>query len=104
MLSHFSHVQLFAIPWTVACQAPLFMEFSRQDYWNGLPFPSSGNLPDPGIEPRSPALQADFLPSELPGKPIMIDSVKEKLVRRRQKNKLLIAANIYKRLSFEGKG
>ena len=49
-------------------------------------------------------MQADFLPSELPGKPIMIDSVKEKLVRRRQKNKLLIAANIYKRLSFEGKG
>ena len=48
-----SRVQLFATPWTVA---PLSMGFSRQEYWSGLPFPSSGNLPDPGIEPRSPAL------------------------------------------------
>ena len=46
-------------PWTVACQAPPSMEFSRQEYWSGLPFPSPGNLPDPGIEPGSPALQAD---------------------------------------------
>ena len=53
--------------WTVACQAPLFMEFSRQEYWSGLPFPSLGDLPDSEIEPRSPALQADSLPSELPG-------------------------------------
>ena len=44
------------------------MEFSRQEYWNGLPFPSPGDLPNPGIEPRSPALQADALPSEPPGK------------------------------------
>ena len=51
-------------PWTVACQAPLFMEFSRQEYRSGLPFPCSGDLPDPGIEPGSPALQADSLPSE----------------------------------------
>ena len=51
-----SCVQLFATPWTVACQAPLSMGFSRQDYWSGLPFPSSGDLPNPGIEPRSPAL------------------------------------------------
>ena len=51
------------IPWTVACQAPLSMEFSRQEYWSGLPFPSPGDLPDPGIEPGSPALQADSLPS-----------------------------------------
>ena len=50
-----SHVQLFAIPW-IAYQAPLSMEFSRQEYWSGLPFPSPGHLPDPGIEPRSPAL------------------------------------------------
>ena len=51
-----SRVQLFATPWTVAHQAPLSMEFSRQEYWSGLPFPSPGDLPDPGIEPRSPAL------------------------------------------------
>ena len=48
-----------AIPWTVACQAPLSMRFSRQEYWSGLPFPSSGVLPNPGIEPQSPALQTD---------------------------------------------
>ena len=56
-------------PWTVACQAPLSMEFSRQEYWSGLPCPSPGDLPDPGIEPRSPALQAESLPFELPRKP-----------------------------------
>ena len=54
--------------WTVTYQAPLSMEFSRQVYWSGLPFPSAGNLPDPGREPRSPALKADSLPSEPPGK------------------------------------
>ena len=54
-----SRVQLFAIPWTVAYQAPPFMEFSRQEYWSGLPFSSPGDLPDPGIKPRSPTLQAD---------------------------------------------
>ena len=59
---------LFATPWTVAHQAPLCMEFSRQDYWSGLPFPSPGVLPDPGIEPRSPALQVDSLLSAPPGK------------------------------------
>ena len=63
-----SRVRLFAIPWTVAHQAPLSMEFSRQEYWSELPFPSPRDLPDPGIEPRSPALQADALPSEPPGK------------------------------------
>ena len=62
-----SCVRLFAIPWTVAYQAPLSMEFSRQAYWSGLPFPSPGDLPNPGIEPRSPALHADALPSEPPG-------------------------------------
>ena len=51
--------------WTVACQAPLSMGFSRQDYWSVLPFPSPGDLPDLGIEPGSPALQADSLPTEL---------------------------------------
>ena len=63
-----SHVGLFATPWTVAHQAPLSMGFSRQEYWSGLPFPSSGDLHNPGIEPRSPALQADALASEPPGK------------------------------------
>ena len=58
-----------ATPWTVACQASLSMEFSRQEHWSGLPFPSSRGLPDPGIEPRSPALQAEALASGLLGKP-----------------------------------
>ncbi|KAI4549496.1 hypothetical protein MG293_001826 [Ovis ammon polii] len=61
-----SRVRLFATPWTVAYQAPQSVEFSRQEYWNGLPFPSPGDLPNPGIEPRSPALQADALLSEPP--------------------------------------
>ena len=65
----FSRVQLFVTPWTVARQAPLSMEFSRQKYWSELPFPSPGDLLDPGIEPGSPALQADSLPSEPPGNP-----------------------------------
>ena len=52
----------------VDCSLPGFMGFSRQEYWSGLPFPSPGDLPDPGIESRSPALQADILTSELPGK------------------------------------
>ena len=56
-------------PWTVAHQAPLSMGFSRQEYWSGLPFPPPGDLPNPGIKPRSPALQADSLPTELQGKP-----------------------------------
>ena len=64
-----SCVRLFATLWTVAHQAPLSMVFSRQEYWSGLPFPSPGDLPDPGIEHRSPALQADALTSEPPGKP-----------------------------------
>ena len=63
-----SHVQLFVTPWTVACQAPLSMWFSRQEYWSGLPFPSPGDLSNPRIKPRSPALQAYSLPSEPPGK------------------------------------
>ena len=61
-------------PWTVARQAPLSMKFSRQENWSGLSFPSPGDLPDPRIEPRFPALQADSLPSQPPGKPpIKID-------------------------------
>ena len=62
-----SRVRLFATSWTVAYQAPQSMEFSNQEYWNGLPFPSPGDLPNPGIKPGSPTLQADALPSEPPG-------------------------------------
>ena len=62
-----SCVQLFSTLWTVAHQAPPSMGFSRQEYWSGLPFPSPGDLPDQGIEPGSPALQSDALPSEPPG-------------------------------------
>ena len=57
-------------PWTIACQAPLSMKFPRLEYWNGLPFPSSGDLPDPGIESASLALVGGFFTSESPGKPI----------------------------------
>ena len=64
-----SRVRLFATPWTVAYQAPWTMGFSRQEYWSGLPFPPPGDLPNPGIEPRSPALQTDALLSEPLGKP-----------------------------------
>ena len=64
MLSRFSRVS-----WTVALQIPLSMGFPMQEYWSGLPFPSPGDLPDPGVELASPALQADSLPPEPPGKP-----------------------------------
>ena len=65
-----SHVRLFATPWTVAHQVPRFMGFSRHEYWSGLPFPSPGDLPDPGIEPGSPALAEGFFIAEPLGKPI----------------------------------
>ena len=58
----FSHVQILVTLWTVACQAPLSMGFFRQEYWSGLTFPSPGDLPDPGIEPASLALQVASLP------------------------------------------
>ena len=66
-----SRVRFFVTLWTVAHQAPPSMGFSRQEYWSELPFPSPGDLPDPGIEPGSPTVQADTLPSELPGNPII---------------------------------
>ena len=59
----------FVTPWTIACQAPLSMEFSSQEYWSGLPFPFPGDLPNPGIEPESSSLQVDSLLSELHEKP-----------------------------------
>ena len=77
MLSRFCHVQLFASLWTVAHQAPLSMAFSRQEYGSGLPRPPPGELPDPGIEPmspESPALQADYLSTEMLGSP-MIEAI-----------------------------
>ena len=72
LVAHF--VSDFVTPWTLdqSRQAPLSMEFSRQEYWSGLPFPSPGDLPGPRIKPRSPALQADSLPSETPVKPTEI--------------------------------
>ena len=75
-MSEVSRVRLFATPWTVAYQAPPSMGFSRQEYWSGLPFPSPGDLPNPGIEPGSPAFRADTLPSEPPGKQIVNRYVK----------------------------
>ena len=74
LLSHFSHIQLFETLWNVAHQALLSVGFSRQEYWSGLPCPAPGYIPDPGVEPASlmfPALQADSLPSEPPGKPLL---------------------------------
>ena len=71
MLSHFSRIGIFANLQTVACQAPLFMGFSRQENWSGLPCPPQRDLPNPGIEPASPvspALQVDYLPTESLGK------------------------------------
>ena len=67
-LKSLSCIQFFATPWTVACQAPPPMGFPRQEYWSELPFPPPEDLPNPGIEPGSPVLQADALPSEPPEK------------------------------------
>ena len=60
-----SRVRLFVTPWTVAYQGHLSMGFSRQEYWSGLPFPSPGDLPNPGMDPGSPTLRADTLPAEV---------------------------------------
>ena len=67
-LSHFSCVQFFATLWTIGHQAPLFMAFSKQEYWSGLPLPSPGNLPNQGIKLKSPALAGRFFTTEPPGK------------------------------------
>ena len=68
----FSHARLFATLWTVVHHAPVSVGFSWQGYWSGLPCPPPGDLLNPGIEPRSPALQVDFLPSQPPGKPQLL--------------------------------
>ena len=80
LLSRISRVRLCATPWTGAYQATPSMGFSRQEYWSGLPFPSSGDLLDPGIEPRSPALQVDSLLSEPPEKPREMDYIHNYIV------------------------
>ena len=80
VLSHFSHVGLFVSPWTVACQAPLSMGFSRQEYCSVLPFPSPGDLPNPGTKPVfavSPELQADSLPTEPSGNNLIYSTFKD---------------------------
>ena len=91
-----SHVPLFVIPWTVIYQASLSMGFSRQEYWSGLPFPSPGDLPDPRIKPRSPALQADALPSEPPGKP-QINTQKEAKMKDRKSFRFLVVLQAHTR-------
>ena len=78
VLSHFSHVQLFATPWTVACQPPLSMRFSRQEYWSGLPCSPPRDLPNPGIKPKSlmsPALAGGFFIVVQPGNPNRIQKL-----------------------------
>ena len=67
-----SRVRLFATPWTVACQFPLLVKFSRQEYWSGLPLPPPGDVPDPGTEPVSPTLTGEFFTIEPPGKPNLV--------------------------------
>ena len=69
-----SHVLLFAAPWTLVCQAPLSMEFARQEYWSALPFPTPEDLSNPGIEPLSPELAGGFFTTSIPGKPLAINS------------------------------
>ena len=84
----FSPVWLFETPWTVACQAPLSMGFPRQEYWSGVPFPSPGDLPDPGIEPTSPPsymLLMDSLPSKSLGKLKRLCSNPAKFPRQNQR-------------------
>ena len=71
-----SRVRLFTTSWTIDYQAPPSMGFSRQEYWSGLPFPSPGDLPNPRIKPKSPALQGNALPSEPPGKPQEVTKAK----------------------------
>ena len=93
-----SCVRLFANPWTVAYQAPQSTEFSRQEYWSGLPFPSPGDLPIPGIEPGSPTLQVDTLPSEEELKSLLMkvkeESEKVGLKLNIQKTKIMASGPI----------
>ena len=99
--------RLFVTLWTVAHQVPPSMGFSRQEYWSGLPFPSPGDLPNPRIEPRSPALQADALTVELPGKPkntgVSSLSLRQKIFPSQELNRgLLHCTWILYQLSYQG--
>ena len=89
-----SRVRLFATPCTVAYQAPPSTGFSRQECWSGLPFPSPGNLPNPGIEPRSPTLQADALPSEPQGS-LLISSPQLSLFEKQSISHSVLFATIF---------
>ena len=96
-----SCIRLYVTPQTVACQVPLSMGFSRQEYWSGLPFPSPGDLPKPRIKPGSPELQADSLPSEPPGNPYMRVNIITKIINvsrnkanRKELYKSLIEASL----------
>ena len=99
-----SRVQLFATPWTVACQAPQSMGFFKQGYWSGVPFPSPGDLPNPGIEPGSPTLKAHSLPSEPPGKPLTkVWGQKNIFYASRNKKKAEIVILISEKIDFQSK-
>ena len=89
VVSSLSYVFTLGIPWTVARQAPLSMGFSKQENWSGLPFHSPDDLPDPGTEPRSSALQAGSLPSEPSGKPFQSEA------SQKEKNKYCALMHIY---------
>ena len=102
-----SCVQLFVTPWTVAHQAPLSLRFSRREYWSGLPCTPLGHLPNPGIKSRSPALQADSLPAELPGQPkntgVSSLSLLQWIFPTQESNRgLLHCRRILYQLSYEG--
>ena len=88
VLSHFSHVQLFVTPWTVPCQALLFMQFARQEYWSRLPFPSPGDLSNPGIKPQVSCIwQAGSFPLAPPGKPSLTPKCQQIQIAKRDKGK-----------------
>ena len=92
----YCRVRLFVTPRTIAHQAPPSMGFSRQEYWSGLPFPSPWDLPDPGIEPRSPTLQADALTSEPPGKLIYkIYMLRKKIQKKKKEQCMSLPGLIY---------
>ena len=89
----FSCVWFFVTPWTVAHQAPLSMEFSRQEYWSGLPLPAPGDLPNPGIEPVSPSLAGRLFTTKPPGKPIL-NLMNKKIPDHKQWNRAKLGPGI----------